>query len=246
MKIKLAVLLCSTFALLSACATKPYVPTLYDAQTNPVNSIALMDDAILAKLKANDVATATGSGAASGGLIGALTIAAIEGAASASRENNLAKILEPTGFDAETIFETMLQAKLKEAGYGDVAIIGPEKRKKRSKDYKYPQTSADAVLDVTTSNFGVQKGGYGQEWHPAAGVVVKLVSSSDNTVLMENIISYNSGYGGGMVKEGVITLFPEPSSNGFTSVKKIEAEPIVIEFNEMLDKITTEIVSLLK
>ena len=188
MSFKNIIIGCSALALLGACTTTPYVPTLYDASVSQVNTIAIVDDSIPEKMKANDVATAMGTGGASGGLIGVLTVAAMEGAASASRESTLKKLLEPTGFDPEAEFEAMLVEKLKAAGFGDLSIIGDEKREKRDLE-TYPSTTADAILDVNSFFFGVQKGGYGQEWHPAAGLIVKMVSSADKSVLLENRIS---------------------------------------------------------
>ena len=128
MKFNHTIIACSALSLLGACTTTPYVPTLYDASVSQVNTIAIVNDSLPEKMKANDVSTAMGTGGASGGLIGVLTIAAIEGTASASRERTLKKLLGPTGFDPETEFEAILVEKLKVAGFGDLAIIGEDKR----------------------------------------------------------------------------------------------------------------------
>lgn len=228
---------------LSACATKPYVPTLYDASSYKVETIAIADDAIGEKLGANELASAMGTGQAAGGLIGVLVVAAMEGAETSSRVGSLNKIMETSSFDAEASFEKMLSEKLLAAGYNDVKIVGGE-RKNRGPLKEFPETTADAILDVSMTNFGMQKAQTGQEWRPAAGVNVKLVSSVDDSVLMENMISYNSGVTQPST-EGMIILSPSVESVGYMKIKEMDAVVVEKEMMTMLDEITTTIVSLL-
>jgi len=241
---KKLILLASTAALLSACATQPYVPTLYDASSASIETIAIAEDAIPEKLGANELASAMGTGQAAGGLIGVLVVAAMEGAETSSRVGNLNKIMETSDFDAEAEFEKMLSDKLRTAGFSDVSLVGDD-RAKRGPLTAFPETTADGILDVSMASFGMQKAQTGQEWRPAAGVNVKLVSSADNSVLMENVISYNSGVVGGVPTEGIITMEPAADSVGYMKIKEMEAEVVEAEMKKMLDEITTMIVSLL-
>jgi len=169
----------------------------------------------------------------------------MEGAETSGRVGNLAEILEPTGFDAEAEFEKMLTLKLAEAGYSGTKVVGG-KRDKRGPLKAFPETTADAILDVSMNSFGMQKAQTGEEWRPAAGVNVQLVSTVDNSVLMENIISYNSGVTGSTQTEGIIVMSPAADSIGYMKIKEMDGPVVVDEMRNMLDEITTTIVSLLK
>lgn len=230
--------------LLGGCATAPYVPTLYDASISQVETIAIADDSIPDKVGANELASAMGTGQAAGGLIGTLVVAAMEGAETSGRMKNLAELLEPTGFDAEAEFEAMLKAKLAEAGYGDLSIVDGE-RKGRSALKTLPETSADAVLDVNMHTFGMQKAKTGEEWRPAAGITVRLVSSGTEDVLAENVISYNSGVAPESGREGIIVMQPAATSVGYMKIKEMDADIVVEEMRSMLDEVSDMIVSLL-
>lgn len=238
------ILLAATAALMaSACATKPYVPTVYDPVNANVESIAIADDVVKDKLAANELSSNMGTGQAAGGLIGLLVVAAIEGAETSSRKDRLAEVMEPVGFDAETVFQEMMAEKLKAGGFTGGDIVGGL-RSKNAPLEKFPETDADAILDVSMTNFGIQKAKTGDPWRPAAGVFVQLVSSDDNTLLMENQISYNSGLVG--AKEGVIQLQPQADSVGYMKVKEIDAEDMAAQMTDMIDEITDTIMTLLK
>lgn len=238
------ILLVSAFALLgSACATKPYVPTVYDPVNANVKSIAIADDVVKDKLAANELSSSMGTGQAAGGLIGLLVVAAVEGAETSSRKNKLAEVMDPIGFDAEVVFQKMIAEKLAAVGFTGGEIVGGERSKHEPLE-KFPETSADAILDVSMTNFGIQKAKTGDPWRPAAGVFVQLVSSTDNTVLMENQISYNSGLIG--AKEGVIQLQPQADSVGYMKVKEINGEIMASQMTDMIDEITDTIITLLK
>lgn len=231
--------------LMTGCATKPYVPTLYDAETASVGSIALADDAMPEKLGANELATSMGLGQATGGLIGGLVVAAMEGAETLSRVGKLNEMMEPLGLDFETEFETMLTTKLASSGYGDVQIVGG-KRDKRGPLKAMPETTADAILDVHMTSFGMQKAQTGQEWRPAAGVDVRLVSVETDEVLMENVISYNSGVTSAGAKEGIVTLYPAATSTGYMKIKEMDPAVVAEEIRAMLDDISDTVVSMLQ
>ena len=238
------ILLLGAIALMgSACATKPYVPTIYDPVNANVKSIAIADDVVKDKLAANELSSSMGTGQAAGGLIGLLVVAAVEGAETSSRKSNLEEVMDPIGFDAETVFQKMMAEKLAAAGFSGGEIVGGE-RKKRKPLTEFPETSADAILDVSMTNFGIQKAKTGDPWRPAAGVYVQLVSSEDNTVLMENQISYNSGLVA--AQEGVIKLQPQADSVGYMKVKEIDGEIMASQMTDMIDEITDTIITLLK
>ncbi len=245
MKINKIAILTGATVFMAGCATKPYVPTVYDVSSSQVKSIALVDDAVESRLAANELSSSMGTGSAAGGLLGVLVVAAIEGSETSSRKNNLAEVMDPIGFDQEAVFQDMMQKKLAMAGYADTVIVGGEREKRRSlKDDELPETTADAILDVNITNFGVQKAKTGEEWRPAAGVVVRLLSSADKSLLMENQISYNLGLVG--AKEGVILLQPEAQSIGYMKIKEIEGQVMADQMNAMLDEITDTIITLLK
>jgi len=231
---------------MTACATPPYVPTVYDASTANVKTIALADDSMPEKMGANELASAMGTGQAAGGLIGLLVVAAMEGAETSSRVGKLNEMMEPLNFDYETEFETILQTKLSEAGYGDVDVVGGARKKMAPLTVKtLPETTADAVLDVSMVSFGVQKAVTGQEWRPAAGVKVQLLGAAEGNVLMENMISYNSGVLNITETEGFITMEPSAESVGYLKIKEMDPEVVRDETRVMLNDIADMIITLL-
>lgn len=240
----LAASLSLSATLMAGCATKPYVPTLYDAEVASVETIALADVGMPDELGANELASHLGTGQAAGGIIGALVVAGMEAAETSARKKNLAEIMDPLSIDWETEFETMLTAKLAEAGYGDVAVLATERAKKGPLQ-SVPESAADAVLDIDMTSFGVQKAQTGQEWRPAAGVSVQLLKAGTGEMLMENVISYNSGVTRVQGKEGAITLFPDAASTGFLKIKEMDGEVVAEEIRIMMDEITSTIVGLL-
>lgn len=229
---------------LSACQTAPYVPTLYDANSANVKSMAISDDALPDEMGANELASAAGTGQAAGGLIGLLVVAAIEGAETSSRKGNLNEMMEPLNFNPEAEFEAMLKTKLMNAGYEGLDVVEVE-RGKKSILKEMPETDADAVLNVQMKSFGVQKAVTGQEWRPAAGVMVQLVQNETSEILMENMISYNSGVLGVAQTEGFITMEPRADSVGYMKIKEMDPEVVRDETMKMLDEISSMIVTLL-
>jgi len=242
-KTKLALSACLMMTV-SACATAPYVPTVYDASVTSVKSIAIADDSVPDEMGANELASAAGTGQAAGGLIGLLVVSAIEGAETSSRKGKLNEMMEPLGFDAEAEFEEMLRTKLTEAGYEGKGVVTVD-RGKKSKLSELPETDADAVLNVEMVSYGMQKAVTGEEWRPAAGVRVQLVKNDTSEVLMENMISYNSGKLGVPQTEGFVTMEHAADSIGFLKIKEIEPEVVRDETRRMLDEISTMIVTLL-
>ena len=239
----LAALLCAS-ATLAACASNPYVPTLYDATTADVSSIAIADDALPDSIGANELASAMGTGQAAGGLIGALVVASMEGIETSNRMKALAELLEPHNFDPEAEFEKALATKLVDAGYVSLDVVEVE-RKGRQPLKNLPATDADAVLDVTATSFGMQKAVTGEEWRPAAGMTVRLLRSGTEDVLMENVISFNNGVVTEVNREGIIEIAPEADSVGYLKIKEMDAEIVIAEMRTMIDVLSDTVVSLL-
>ena len=241
LKLSLAVL---TACLMTACATPPYVPTVYDASTSSVKTIALADDSLPESLGANELASYTGTGQAAGGLIGYLVVSAIEGAETSNRKSALDALMAPLNFDPEAEFEAMLKTKLADAGYEGLNMVNV-KRNSKSALKSVPETSADAVLNVEMVKFGLQKAKTGQEWRPAAGVKVELVGTKTSDVLMENMISYNSGILGVKETEGFITMAPKLGSTGYQKIKDMDPGVVRDEIMVMLEEISDMVVTLL-
>ena len=152
---------------LSACATPPYVPTVYDASASNVQSNALAEDALPDKMGANELASAKRSGQAAAGLIGFLVVAAMEGAETASRADKLNDMMKTVGFNGEAEFEAIMTEKLSEAGYGDLPILPVDRRSRSALTQKnITDSEADAVLDVNMVTYGIQKAVTGEEWRP--------------------------------------------------------------------------------
>jgi len=232
--------------LMSACTIRPYVPTLYDASSANVKTIALADNSIPDKMGANELSSSLGTGQAASGLIGAVVVAALEGAETSSRVNKLNDLMEPLNFDPEAEFEKMLTAKLTTAGYSGLDIIDAQRSNNGQLKLKsLPDTNSDAILDISMVSFGVQKARTGDEWRPAAGVKIQLLEASDQTVLMENMISYNNGLLYEKETEGFIAIEPLSSSVGYDKIKNMDPDVIRDETLVMLDAIADMIVTLL-
>ena len=229
---------------LAGCATNPYVPTLYDAASADVSSIAIADDALPDSIGANELASAMGTGQATGGLIGALVVAGLEGAETASRKRAIAELLEPHDFDPEKEFEVALASKLGEAGFTGLGIIEVE-RKGRKPLEGLPESTSDAVLDIAATSFGMQKAVTGEEWRPAAGMTVRLLRTGTEDVLMENVISYNNGVVSEVNREGIIEIAPDTNSVGYMKIKEMDAEVVIEEMRAMIDILSDAVVSLL-
>lgn len=243
MKFGRLILLISTAVLASACATKPYAPVQFTSKQS-VKSIALADDVVKDKLDANTVDTNMGLGYQAGGPIGLFLVTAFETGETISRKDALADIMDATDFDAENEFQTLLREKLEKAGFTNAPVVG-KKRKYRELHLKTPKSDvADAVLDISITNFGVQKSDIGEDWKPAAAVEVRLVSSKDKSILMENKISYNKGF----VNEAnlpVLKIAARKEGVGYYKIKDIDGALMAGEMRTMLDKITDVIVLLL-
>ena len=94
-------------------------------------------------------------------------------------------------------------------------------------------------------SFGVQKAVTGEEWRPAAGVKVQLLQSESSEILMENMISYNSGVLGVPQTEGFITMAPAADSVGYLKIKEMDPEVVRSQTMNMLNEIADTIVTLL-
>lgn len=184
---------------LSACAST-YVGKPYDRAANNIQSIQIVDDSVPPKISAMEVASV----GANFGLVGALANAAV----TASREEALNAALTTTSFDAEARLEEHLVKALGDAGYKAAVEPGAVRAKRIFlTSYSSKEAKPDAHLDLVIVNYGYISAGAGQPWRPTVQATVRLVSASDNKVLMENQIVYN----GMFTQNGVITLTPDPT-----------------------------------
>lgn len=238
------VILSSLLVMTSACATKPYAPVQFQSSQTEIKSIALADDVVKDMLDANKVDSNMSMGYSAGGPLGLLLVTAFEGGETIARKNALKDIMDATDFDAETEFQTLMRDKLAAAGYENAPVAG-KRRKRRELLSKVPKTDADAVLDVSMTNFGVQKSDIGENWKPAAAVEIRLMSADGKTVLMDNKISYNQGMLND-AKEQILRVRRKGEGVGYYKIKDIDGELMAGEMRVMLDNITDVIMLLLK
>ena len=138
----------------------------------------------------------------------------------------------------------MLKTKLADAGYDGLDVIEVQ-RGRDSALKSVPETTADAILNIEIVKFGVQKATTGEQWRPAAGVKIELVDAATSDVLMENMISYNSGILGIREKRGFIVMAPDLGSTGYHKIKQMDAVVVRDETLIMLEDISDMIVTLL-
>jgi len=140
------------------------------------------------------------------GLVGALVNGAIE----QNRENDLTHMLTEQQVDANAIFVSSLTAELQKEGYAVTPVAANVKRSDFLKGY--PVASAnpvDSYLDIVVTNYGYAAAGMGNAapYRPWLQAKVKLIKASTGSVLMEDMISYNSLF----TIKNVVTLSPDPA-----------------------------------
>ncbi len=143
---------------------------------------------------------------ASFGLVGAL----VNGAIQANRESDLTHMLTQQQVDANTIFVSSLTAELQKEGYAVIPVAADLKRSDFLK--AYPAASAnpvDSYLDIVVTNYGYAAAGMGSAapYRPWLQAKVKLIKASSGSVLMEDMVSYNSLF----TIKNVVTLSPDPA-----------------------------------
>jgi hypothetical protein len=199
---------------LSGCASQPLIP--YDRSAAKENkTIGLLTPAWPSgpsAVLASDVGQ-------SFGLVGALVDAAMRN----NREKELTGILATQNLDANALFVSTLTSELEKEGYTVVSV--PVTRKGSDLLKTYPAASGAAVdsyLDLSTVIYGYVAAGIGKSapYRPWASTRVKLVKSSDNSVLMEDTIAYNPI----IVVKNVVSLSPNPDY-AFDSWSGISADP---------------------
>ena len=235
------IILCASAALLTACASNPYVPTVFNPDQQKVETLAVVDVDMPEKLGANELTSHVGTAQAAGGLLGVLVAGAMEAAETSNRKGSLDEKMAGIDIDYEAEFEAMLMKKIAAKGYKDVSITLAERKKDKLLNI---EKTADAYLDIDVQSFGLQKAKTGTEWRPAMGTKVRLLSSNDQSLLMENYISYNSG----VISElrgGHITVEPDTSSTGFMKIKDVEPDIVNKDIMAMMDEVTTIIASLI-
>jgi len=123
------------------------------------------------------------------GLIGGLAAAA-EFSSKKTAYNNLIK---STKFDANRYFMERLSGYLKGEGYR-VLVLPYDKR--RDNDYmkKYPNTNADALLDVVVLDLGYIAGSPSSSYKPTVRAKVKMIKRGNHTTLYEKYIGAGESF----------------------------------------------------
>jgi hypothetical protein len=143
---------------------------------------------------------------ASFGLVGAL----VNGAIQSSRESDLTHMLTDQQVNANAIFVSSLTTELQKEGYAVTPVAADVKRSDFLK--AYPPASAnpvDSYFDIVVTNYGYAAAGMGSSapYRPWLQAKVKLIKASTGSVLLEDIISYNSLF----TIKNVVTLSPDPA-----------------------------------
>ena len=190
-------------ALLSGCAQK-YVGKPMITMAEPIKSLSVAQDIAPEAMSASEAAS-VGSNF---GLLGALVDAGVE----SSRQKALSEALAAADFDAEKAIGEALVGALGAKGIQTQLLNGPN-RAKREFLLKYPGAGAgsQAYLDIVVLNYGYSSAGNNETWRPTVDALVRLVDASNNKVLMENRIAYNSI----AAPVGVITITPNPKYGYF-------------------------------
>jgi hypothetical protein len=199
---------------LSACVTQPLVP--YDRSISADNkTIGLLSPG----WPTGPSAVLASDMGQSFGLVGALVDATMQ----SNRERDLSHILDEQKVDANRIFIAGLTDMLKDEGYSVISVAAQRKGADFVKTY--PAASAnpvDSYLDISVLNYGYVAAGMGDSspYRPWVMARVKLVRASDDKVLMEDMVAYNTI----TVIKNVITISPDPTY-AFPSWSNLTADP---------------------
>jgi hypothetical protein len=190
----LAALVC-----VSACTT-PLIP--YDRSTANTKTVGLLTPG----WPSGPVAFLASNVGASFGLVGALVNASMQ----SNRDTDLIALLADHQIDGKTIFVNALTDDLQKEGYTVTPIAADEKRNGNLK--KYPVAGANAVdayLDVAVTNYGYMAAGISKDapYRPWVTATVKLVSAANGSVLMQDVVTYNSF----VDAKNVILISPDPA-----------------------------------
>ncbi|HEY4078083.1 MAG TPA: hypothetical protein VGM26_14230 [Rhizomicrobium sp.] len=199
---------------LSACAGQPEIP--YDRSASGDNkTIGLLTPS----WPSGPTSFLASDPGRSFGLIGALVDAGIQG----GRETDLKQMLDTQMVNANADFVAELTTNLEAKGFKVVAVSADAKRGGYMK--KYPGAAdnpVDSYLDVAVGTYGYLAAGIGSEnpYRPWCAALVKLVRASDSSVLMQDIVTYNSF----VEMKKVVTLSPDPDY-AFAKWVDVKAEP---------------------
>lgn len=189
---------------LSGCATHE-IP--YDRDNANIHTIGVVTPGFASKAQAF-LASTVGE---SVGLVGGLVDLAME----EKRDGQLRHIFAEANMDGPNEFLSDLNAALQARGYAVVSVPAPSDRTSFLKSYP-PAASADAYLDVAVIGYGYMAAGIsdGDPYRPFVWLRGRLVRASDNSVLMQEVISLNPLNLGGWLGGGAnaqITLSPDPT-----------------------------------
>jgi hypothetical protein len=140
------------------------------------------------------------------GLIGALIDAGVQ----SHRESKFSSILSQHDFSAQDSFLKALNTNLAAHGYTVTSVTGTrEKPGEFFKAYPAAEPKVDAYLDILMSTYGYYAAGVGGStpYRPYVALQVRLVRASDQSVLMQDSITYSAAAQG----QGVITISPDPA-----------------------------------
>ncbi len=184
---------------MAGCATQPEIP--YDRSAAHDNkTIGLLTPGWSSgpsSVLASDVGK-------SFGLIGALVDAGMQ----SNREKDLNALLAQKNIDVNVAFVSRLKSNLESKGFKVVPVSADPKRNALLKKYPGPAEGVDSYLDVVVPNYGYLAAGIATDnpYRPWFVSQVKLVRASDASVLMQDVVTYNTI---GEAKN-VVTLSPDP------------------------------------
>jgi len=123
------------------------------------------------------------------GLVGGL-IAAAEFASKQSEYNEL---LKSTGFRADAYFLNKLTAYLKAEKYKVILLPSDDKRKSEHMTI-YPDTNADAYLDIVVNNVGYVAGSPTSTYKPTVNLSVRLVKKHNKEIVYEKVLAAGENF----------------------------------------------------
>jgi len=153
------------------------------------------------------------------GLIGALIDAGLQ----QSRDSRFKTILEQQSFSAQDVFLAKLTSSLESEGY----VVSTISFQRQGSDFatRYPleaEPKVDAYLDLIVTGYGYIAAGIGNStpYRPICQVRARLVSAKDNSVLMQDLVTYNP-YGRA---DHMVTIAPDPAVQ-YTTFDQLSADP---------------------
>ncbi len=206
----------ASLVLLSGCHTAPPEIPFDKAAASRVKSIGI----VVSQFPEQPVAVLATTVGQHMGLLGAL----VDAGMNSSRVTKVEAMLISQGFVADTYFIAKLKETLEAEGY-KVFIVSQKRGKGDfAKDYPvnfYPKV--DAYLDIIVGAYGYLAAGIGDDapYRPTFNARVKLVSSIDKSVLMQDVVAYNVPNN----PENIVTISPDPEMK-WVDFDTLMADPV--------------------